>query len=253
MVGELESFGLSQFNMSTTEACVFFTFWQDFWSRWCTGEFYPIENIFDGKIKKDGAVFVQLKSFTDENGNPKKLPGFRGLYVILDEISNDDRMTELLFIERSQGCIEKMRMSLWLAEMMLAPALPTDRQTILQVKKAVSTLHPDFDWDRYFWSDYIFYQMVFNAIGVEQKLPKDALTSIANYLLPEMLKSVIVHCIFQLTIAFHKTVSEESDDDIDEHHDDADDSDEDDFDGDFNGSGADGDINDTEEHSDGAY
>lgn len=217
--GGLVTFGSPEHEavMSDTEACVFFTGWQHFWPKWHFGDIDPNENLFDGKIMVDGDVLEQLESFTDENGSPKRIPGFPGLYAILDEVANEN--TTLPF-RRCPRCVEKTRMSLYLAEMMEASPLPTDRKTLARVKSSIFTLHPTFDWDKYFGSDYMHLQLVLRAIGSEHYLPREVLDSIASYLLPDKLKSAIANCVFQLAVKFHEKLK--SGDDSEDDHTDSD-------------------------------
>ncbi len=190
--------------LSDTEAQVFFADWEQFWSQWVFGDFHPNGNICDGIIKKNGAVFMQLEAFTDESGNPKRLVGFHGLHAILDEVLNKDRMAQLSFTGYPDT-IEKTRVSLWLAELMQTSPLPTDRQTIAKVKRALLLLRgTEDDWEKHIWSDFIHDQMVLKVLGREHNLPKDVLVSIANFILPERLKRAIANRIFQVAVEFQE-------------------------------------------------
>ncbi len=193
------SFGSTELKitMSDTEACVFFVDWQRFLYKWLFGNFDLNGNRFDGAIMKDKLVFLQLETFTGVNGRPKRIPGFQGLYAILDDLSKDGIAAQLASEECLEG-IEYMRKALWLAEMMQTSPLPTDQQTISRVKKTLLLFDETFDWETYFWADFICHQMVLKALGSQYKLPSDVLVYIGNFLLPDKLKSAIAHCIFQI-------------------------------------------------------
>ncbi len=188
--------------MSDTEACVFFVDWGRFLYKWLFGNLDLNGNRFDGAIMKEKVVYLQFETFTGVNGRPKRIPGFRGLYAILDDLSKDGIAAQLASEECLEG-IEHMRTALWLAEMMQTSPLPTDKQTISRVKNALLLFDETFDWETYFWADFIRHQMVLKALGSQYKLPSDILVYIGNFLLPDKLKSAIAHCIFQIATEVH--------------------------------------------------